>query len=403
MKVCVATNGCEEAQLSSRQVEQFFRKNDLTITDDPTQADLVVFYACGLTNQSEKDSLIVIKKLKAMIKPTGKLLIWGCLPKISPQSIAMLSDVPTIGALDTYLFNEVLENPKVKFDDVTANTLCPRLTSGLYDQRYSDTLGNALLLFRKGIYKLQHLQDRQIEREPFYIRVATGCTGNCTYCSEKSVFGGIRSRPIEKIVSEFNRGIQKGYKCFFLAAEDLGAYGKDIGCTLLDLFEKMKIDDERKYKLVLNQVHPLHLKKLSSDLEEVFASGKVESLCSPVQSGSNRILKLMRRPYTAEEWSNCMLKINKKFPTIRLKTHFMVGFPGETNEDFNATLRLLDFPLFIDSMGIFKFSARPEVWTSRTSKLISEEIKESRCNKLLRKYAYMYMFNTAIRTILPSR
>lgn len=371
--------------------------NQLAITNDPTQADLVVFYACGLTESSEKDSLMMIRKLKARIKPTAKLLVWGCLPKISPQLLETSYDGPMIGAMDTAFFEKILEKPKVRFDDVTANTLSLRETSGLYNRRYTDTLGNVLLLLKKGVDKLRLLKERQFEKEPFYIRVATGCTGHCSYCSEWCVFGRIRSRPINRIISEFERGLQEGHNRFFLTAEDLGAYGKDIGCTLLDLFEKMKVDDERNYKIILNQISPLHLMEMFSDLEQVFASGKIELVCSPVQSGSNRILKLMGRPYGAEEWRKYMIRLTKKFPNIRLKTHFMVGFPSETDEDFNATLSLLDHPVFIDSMGIFKFSARLEVLASRVPGQISEKTKESRCNRLLRRYAYMYAFNIAIR------
>jgi threonylcarbamoyladenosine tRNA methylthiotransferase CDKAL1 len=401
LKVYVSTNGCEEAQLSSMHVDKFFRMNKLTITNDPTQADLVIFYACGLTAQTEKDSLIMIRKLQTKTKPKAKLLVWGCLPKINPQSLATLYEGPIIGPFDTAFFEKILEKPNVRFDDIAVNTLSLRETSGMYDRRYTDALGNVLLFLRKGVNKLRVLRERQVQQEPFYIRVATGCTGNCSYCSEFCVFGRIKSRPINRIVSEFERGLQKGHNRFFLAAEDLGAYGKDIGCTLLDLFEKMKLNDDRNYKIILNQINPLHLKEMFSDLsEEVFASGKIESLCSPVQSGSNRILKLMRRPYSAEEWREYMLRINKNFPNIRLKTHFMVGFPSETDEDFKATLRLLEYPLFIDWVVIFKFSARSQVFASRIPEQTSEKTKESRCNKLLRKYAYKYLLNVVSKCLL---
>ncbi len=397
LKVYISTNGCEEAQLSSMYAEQFFRKNGLTITNDSTEADLAVFFACGLTKQTEKDSLVIIKKLKNTIKPTARLLVWGCLQKINPRSLSAVYDGPAIGPMDTGFFETILEKTSIPFDTISANTLVARETSEPCTRRYADVFTSVLMLPRKGVEKLRFMTGGAPEKTPFFIRVATGCTGHCVYCSERAAWGRIRSRPIDRIVSEFEWGLKKGYTRFFLVAADLGAYGIDIGCTLPDLFTKMiKRNDERNYKIILNQINPFHLKDLFCDLEETFASGKIQLVCSPVQSGSNRILKLMGRSYSAEEWREYMLRMNRKFPSIRLKTHFMVGFPTETAEDFRATLKLLDYPLFLDSMGIFKFSVRPTVYASRMPQRVSEETKELRRTKLLRKYAYMFMLNLAI-------
>jgi len=402
LKVYLSTNGCEEAQLSSMEVEQFFDKNEATIVRDPTQADLIIFFACGLTDQREKDSLMIIRKLQAKKKTSARLAVWGCLPKINPQSLASVYDGPILGPMDTSFFEEILGKTKISFDNVSANTLVSKETpglpssspSGLCNGHYTDAFIDAVILLKKGVEKLRFLKQKILIKTPFYIRVATGCTGHCTYCSERCAWGKIKSRPTDKIISEFERGLQKGYNRFFLVAADLGAYGKDIGRTLSDLLGRIiKTGNSKNYKMILNQISPSHLKELFFDLEDTFASGKVELLCSPVQSGSNSILKLMGRMYTAEEWKECMLKIHRRFPDIRLKTHLMVGFPTETDEDFRATLKLLDYPLFLDEIGIFKFSQRPTVFASRIPGQVPERTKELRYRKLLRKYAYRYAFN----------
>jgi len=397
VQVYVSTNGCEEAQLSSMYVEQFFKENNQVLITDPAQADMIIFFACGLTAQTEKDSLLVIKKLKAIMKPAARLLVWGCLHKINPRSLAAVYEGPVIGPADASYFEGLLEKTTILFDEISANSLALRETSGLCDRSYTDLLTRVLMLPKKGTAKLRFELGGSYEKTPYFIRAATGCTGDCVYCSERAAWGRIRSRPIDKVVSEFEWGLKKGYKLFFLVAADLGAYGIDKGFRLPDLFRKMiKTHDNRDYQIILNQINPFHLKELFCDLEETFSSGKIQLLCSPVQSGSNRILKLMRRPYTAEEWRDCMLRLNKSYPSIRLKTHFMVGFPTETVEDFGATLKLLDYPLFLDSMGIFKFSVRPTVYAARMSGQVSEEIKESRRKKLLRKYAYMFALNLSL-------
>jgi tRNA A37 methylthiotransferase MiaB len=185
---------------------------------------------------------------------------------------------------------------------------------------------------------------------------------------------------------------------FSLVATDVGAYGRDMGRTLADLLEEMThIESKGSFKIILNQVNPFYLKEMFPRLEKVFASGKIAALDCPVQSGSNRILKLMGRLYTAEEWTEYMMRVNTKFPYIRLSTHFMVGFPTESDEDFAATMKLLDYPLYLDKVFVFKFSKRPSVYASRLSGQVPEKIKKSRSKKLSEKHVYTYLLNSPIR------
>ena len=134
-----------------------------------------------------------------------------------------------------------------------------------------------------------------------------------------------------------------------------------------------------------------------SDFDKILASGKISRLGVQVESGSDRILKLMGRHYKAEEWRNMMLSINRKYPQINLATHFMVGFPTETEEDFEATLRLLNFPLFLKNVTIYKFSANPRVPAAKLSGQIPQSIIEARAEKLQRKFLSSYPLNIAIR------
>jgi len=399
MRVYVSTNGCIEGQLSSTYVLQFFKKNKLTIVTDLTQADMIVFWACGLTEPRERDSLMLIRKIQNKMKPGTRLIVWGCLPKINPKSLSKIYDGPIVGSTDTSFFGNILEETVVPFDNMDIACAQPMLvlseTSGLEENDYADHLNSIFILLKQN---WDRLWARARKNTKFWIRIAEGCTGRCTYCSERCAFGRIKSRPISKIISDFELGLRQGYNRIALIATDLGAYGKDIGCTLPDLLEKMvRINSKRSFKIVLNQVNPFYLKEMFSHLEEIFASGKISALNCPVQSGSNRILKLMGRPYTAEEWREYMIRINREFPDIRLSTHFMVGFPTETDEDFAATLKLLNYPIFLDSIVIFKFSGRPTVYASRMPDQVSEKTKELRSKKLSQKHAYTYALNSPIR------
>jgi MiaB/RimO family radical SAM methylthiotransferase len=342
---------------------------------------------------------MVIKSIREKMKPDTKLIVWGCLPKINPKAFSKIYDGSLVVSTDISFLKEICEGATVPFDSLdiagAQNMLVSSVTSGLNKDSFGDPVTGAFIVMKQ---QWDRLWARARKNTRFWIRVASGCMGHCTYCSERCAYGRIKSRPMNKIISDLELGLRQGYNRISLIATDVGAYGRDIGCTLSDLLEKMvRIDSKGSFKIVLNQVDPFYLKEMLPDLEETFASGKISALNCPVQSGSNRILRLMGRPYTAEEWRECMIRINGEFPDIRLSTHFLVGFPGETEEDFAATLRLLDYPLFLDSTVIFKFSARPGVYASRMSGQVSEKTKESRSRKISRKYAHAYVLNSPIR------
>jgi MiaB/RimO family radical SAM methylthiotransferase len=388
-----------EGQLSSTYVEQFFKKNNVAITNDLAEASMIFFWACGLTEKREKDSLAVVRDIQRKMNPTAKLVVWGCLPRINPQSLATVYNGPMIGPDDKNFFESTLKRVIVPFEPMEIGWAQNKLVSseecGQTESRHGSVFIDALILFKED---WERLWERARKNTKYFIRVASGCTGRCTYCSERCAFGRVKSRPVVNIVADLERALAQGYNRFSLIATDLGAYGKDIGCTLPDLLEKMiRLDDNGNYKIILNQVNPFYLRDMSSDLEGIFASGRIETLNCPVQSGSERILKLMGRPHTAEEWRNYMVRINRKFPGVKLSTHFMVGFPSENDGDFKATLKLLDYPLSLDSIVIFKYSGRPRVYATRMSGQVSEETKESRSRKLLQKFLQRYISDFAIR------
>jgi MiaB/RimO family radical SAM methylthiotransferase len=403
-KVYVTHNGCEEGALKSMHVQQFFVKNGFTATRDPEKADFVIFFACGLTDPKEKHSLMLIRRLQGQKKNTADLIVWGCLPKINPKSLVGYYDGPIVGPKDLEFFENLLEETAVEICDVSANALMPQeVMEGeeLTHKLAYDPINDVLYHLRKYV-DLLRLPKRKwlFESTSFFIRVAEGCSGNCTYCSERPAWGRVKSKPIPKIIEEFKRGLTNGYSRFFLVAADLGSYGTDIGSSPVDLLEEIvKAGEQKNYSVIINQMNPRDLKRLLPGIAHVLASGRIESLGCQVESGSNRILELMGRKYAAEDWRASLLSINSKFPFVRLTTHIMIGFPTETDQDFEATIKLLDFPLFIDSLYFFKFSPRPTVYASRLPNQVPEKVKELRAEKLYRKYQLMYALNVALGNV----
>jgi len=381
-KIYLIVNGCEVGQLSTTIIQNFFIANSNSITENPADADVLIFYACGLTKENEDDSKRIIKRLKSVMKPSGTLIVWGCLPVINPNSLKSLYEGPMLGPKDYSFFEEMIERKTIPFEKVQTNPLVKRQT---YIQPTS------LLSKLESVAGLQNKLNNltnilaPTHARPYYIRVASGCTGNCTYCSEKLAWGRIKSIAMKRILGGFKRGLHLGYRNFFLVAEDLGAYGVDIGCTLPELLERMTGEyQELNYKLILNEINPIYVKQFYTRLEKVFESGKIGMLGCQVESGSNRMLKLMGRHYTVEDWLKLMTDIHHKYPRINLSTHLMVGFPTESDYDFQATCSLLDrIPL--DHIIIFKYSDRPRIPARNFSQKVSEEMKEKRYQQLLHK------------------
>jgi tRNA A37 methylthiotransferase MiaB len=395
------TNGCDEGQLKSMHVQQFFLRNGFAASDSLTQADYVIFFACGLTEPKEEQSILMIKKLQKQKKSGASLIVWGCLPKISTKHLKEVYDGPSVGPKDLEYFEKILSGAAVPIEEANANSIIVKDTLGVPEITQPlpfDPVNDALIHLKKVMDRVRLPKRKWLfDSSSYFIRVAEGCMGNCTYCSERPAWGRVRSRPIEKIVKEFECGLAKGFKRFFLVAADLGSYGIDLNCDAIDLLNALvQTGGQRDFNLIINQMNPADLIKMLPRLEEVFASGKIEALGCQVESGSNRIIKLMGRNYTAESWKDCMLRINKKFPFIRLSTHLMIGFPGETEKDFSETLRLLDFPLFIDWVGFFIFSARPTVYASRMPGQVSLDTKQVRFRRLFRKYLLMYAMNVML-------
>jgi tRNA A37 methylthiotransferase MiaB len=400
-KIYVATNGCDEGQLKSAHVQQFFIKNGFEVTADPTQADFVVFFACGLTAPKEKHSLYMIKHLKAQTRDSARFVLWGCLTKQNPKCLVGTYDGPLIGPTEMSYFESLLTDSMISIDDVSGTNPVPPDKTGeneVCPQLRFDPIIDILTHIRKQVDRLRLPRRKWLfDQNSFFIRVAEGCMGKCTYCSERPAWGRVKSRPMKKIIEEFKLGLQKGYTRFFLVAADLGSYGIDIGCSLVDLLhELVNINEYGNYQIILNQMNPVDLKRLLPKLEPILASGKIEALGCQVESGSDRILKLMQREYTASDWRKMMLRINRRFPFVRLSTHVMIGFPTETKEDFEATKKLLDFPIFIDWVGFFLYSSRPTVYASRLAGQVSEEVKDKRFTNIYRKYLLMYAINVAI-------
>jgi len=357
-QVCVLANGCPENRIDASRVEKLFDSNGWSKTNDLLDADLILFNACGLTKDSQEGSVKIIEHLQSSKRDDSNLIVFGCLGKINIKRLREVYDGITFGSDDLEKFIEIFKL-KNTAQDIHVNHL---LSQTIKKRKLSDLkkVFN-LLFFLKLFTRFYHAFYNQalniLSLNTFPIKISTGCLCSCSFCGVKNSRGQLKSKSPDKVIKEFDAGIKKGYKEFALIGTDLGAYGRDKDSTLAGLLKTL-VRRKGDFRIKLRNVHPHFLIEMFPELKKVFCTGKISFLSSALQSANNRILKRMRRNYSIEDLKNVISVLNKDFPEITLCTQILIGFPGETEQEFNDTVRFLD-NVYFDSVEAYLFQPRP--------------------------------------------
>jgi tRNA A37 methylthiotransferase MiaB len=216
--------------------------------------------------------------------------------------------------------------------------------------------------------------------------LSRGCDAHCTYCAIPEAVGPLKSLPLETVVDNFSKMLARGQSIVSLIATDVGAYGVDRGSSVLELLHKLFAFSE-PFKLIINDFHPIWVIRYGAALRDLFVAhaDRIDYIVIPTQSGSDRILRLMGRSHSAEDAKKALLALKEAVPGIQIGTHIMVGFPGESKEDFNRTIdfvRTVDFSY----LKVFRYDDRPNIASARLQEKVSDNIKRRRLMRLLREF-----------------
>jgi len=418
--VCIAyADGCSRAEAEIELLGQYFAANGFKLKERIEGAELVIVSACGFDLCAEKTSMKLLRKAFQKKDKGAQLVVTGCLPAINREIIveafgdqALLFPARLFGKLDELIsarvpFKEILEKGDlsrgfVKTDvklrkeqsesimgiTQSYNPKAKRAFSG------SERLMAAFLLTRTKIDDLiahfpKCLQLQFIRQSQHFVPsllLSRGCQGQCTYCGIPSAVGPLKSLPLERIVNNFRSILEQGNRVIGLVASDVGSYGQDNGSSVVELFQRLFAFDE-KFQLIINDFNPRWLVEYADDLVDLFAANaeKIDYILMPIQSGSEKVLSLMQRRHTASEVREHVLALKKAVPGIRIGTHVMVGFPGETEEDFDATL---DFLRTVDFyyLKVFKYDDRPRIAAAKLPGKVPENAKRRRRLRLIREF-----------------
>lgn len=361
MKYFIVTYGCQMNVHESEKIAGILEKKGYEPCENREEADIIVFNTCAIREGAEDRVFGNVGNLKKMKKRNKNLIIavCGCMTQKSQTAEYLMRTFP--------------------FVDIVIGTFnLPKLGD------YIDAVkkGRQLELFNEGDID-ETLAYKRTSGENAWVNIMQGCNNFCTYCIVPYVRGREKSRKPENILNEIKAIIdEKKYKKITLLGQNVNSYGNDIegGINFAQLL-KMICQLEGEFKVSFMTSHP---KDLTDEVIDVIASEeKIEKYIHlPAQSGNNRILHLMNRRYTREKYLDIIRKIREKIPNCRITSDFIVGFPTETDEEFEDTFNLVKEVRF-DSIFAFMYSPREGTVASKMEGQVEDKIKHQRVNRLL--------------------
>lgn len=358
-KIHLISLGCSRNRVDSEVMVGTLLQDGWISVNDPAAADAVIVNTCGFIASAKEESVDTILAMAEFKKenPELKIVVAGCLTqRYKGQLVKGLPEVDFFVGTDEFSrIGELLDNAPER------GAVMAKRTHYLYNEDMPRV--------------------NTLAKHSAYVKVAEGCQHNCAFCIIPAIRGKLRSRPAHSVVKEVMNLVDQGVKEVNLIAQDLAAYGRETGETnLLELLKMLvKIDGLDWIRLLY--VYP---ENISNDFLDFFAAEPkiVKYLDIPVQHGSNAVLKRMNRAVTREQIRDTVLKLRAKVPSVAIRTSVMVGFPGETEEEF---LELRDFveEMKFDHLGCFSYSQEEGTVAGRMADQIDEDIKQGRLDEIM--------------------
>lgn len=361
MKYFIVTYGCQMNVHESEKLAAICEKMGYTLADKRENADLIVFNTCAIREGAEDRVFGNVGALKKLKKQNPNLIVavCGCMTQKQTTANYIMNTFPFV---DIVIGTFNLPNFEHYVNAVKTGRQLELLDEGDIDETvpYKRTSGDNA-----------------------WVNIMQGCNNFCTYCIVPYVKGREKSRSEENILKEIKQILSEGkYKKITLLGQNVNSYGKDLVPSVS--FAKLLKDIcalDGDFKLWFMTSHP---KDLTEDVIDVIASEDkiLKDIHLPAQSGNNRILNLMNRKYTREKYLDIIHKIRAKIPNARITSDFIVGFPTETEEEFQDTMSLVNEVKY-DSIFAFMYSLREGTVASKMEGQVPQEIKQRRVNELL--------------------
>ena len=369
-KVAFCTLGCKVNQYETNAMIEQFIKKGYEIVKFEEFADIYIINTCTVTNMADRKSRQMLRRVKE-INPCAVLVACGCYAQVAKEELEKLLEIDLIYGINEK--NKIAEYIE-KFIEVKNSGSAILQAQNHFDEIVTDVMYQKEFLdFGPTIYT---------EKTRAVIKVQDGCDRFCTYCIIPYARGHVRSRKPQNVLDEVTKIASEGIKEVVITGIHVASYGKDFkeDIGLIDLLEKInKIEGIERIRL--SSIEPTLITE-----EFVSRLTKLEKICDhfhlSLQSGCDETLKRMNRRYTCDEFKKCTELLKKAYPNVALTTDIIVGFPGETDEEFEKTYKFLkDIDFY--KMHIFKYSQRKGTKAAVMSGQIDGKVKEERSRKLI--------------------
>ena len=364
------TLGCKVNQYETNAMEQQFIKNNYEIVENTQKADIYIINTCTVTNMAERKSRQMLRRVKE-INPSAVLVVCGCYAQVAKNELEQIPEIDIIlGINEKNEIVQIVENYMEKMAEQDKRSQEAEIDDVSKQKEFLD--------FGDVTYT---------EKNRAVVKVQDGCNMFCSYCIIPYARGKIRSRKIESVVSEIEKIANEDIKEVVITGIHVASYGKDFDnentskkIRLIDLLEAInKIDGIDRIRL--SSLEP-------TIVDEEFATrlSKLDKICDhfhlSLQSGCDETLKRMNRKYTTQIYRDAVATLRKYYPEASFTTDVIVGFPGETDEEFAKTYEFLKEIDFY-RLHVFKYSPRRGTVAEKMPNQIDGNKKEERSNKLI--------------------
>lgn len=351
IKISLISLGCEKNLVDSEMMLGFFKKHMMKIVDDISKSDIIVINTCGFIESAKQEAIDTIFDVLPYQKEGKKIVVTGCL-------------------VQRYLDDLKKEIPEVDLwipirDYIKFGDLLIQLLQNIHLNCSSLTMED------RCISTPSHLA---------YVKISEGCNNRCTYCAIPLIRGNFVSRKEEDILKEIRELVSLGYKEICLISQDSSNYGYDIHSSLASLLKKI-VKIEGNYWIRILYLYPDEI--TNEFIDVVKENSKVLPYFDiPIQHASNKILNWMHRRGNKEYISKLMGKIRNEIPNAVIRTTLIVGFPHETEKDFQELLTFIKENPF-DHLGAFTYSKEEDTPSYSMSCQVSSKVKQQRLDKVM--------------------
>jgi len=356
--VAFYTLGCKVNQYETEAMEELFEKNGYKIVNENEVADIYVINTCTVTNLSDRKSRQFISRAKKNNKD-ALIAVVGCYSQVAPEEVSKIEGVDVIiGTTDRNKIVELCEKAKANKEKIN------------------------IVRNIKAHKEFESIKIKDIKSKTrAYIKIQDGCNQFCSYCIIPYARGPIRSRALDDILKETKNLAEAGFKEIVLTGIHVASYGKDIkNISLIEVLEEVgKIDKIERIRL--SSIEPTLIDH--EFMDRIVKIGKVcDHFHLSLQSGSPTVLKRMNRKYTPEQYKDIVNIIRQYMPNAGITTDIIVGFPGETDEEFNETYEFVK-EIGFSRIHVFKYSPRRGTPAAKYEKQVDGNVKNIRSERLI--------------------